>query len=151
MAENIEKELFINAAPERVFQALSEKAELERWFVQRADVDLRPGGALRFQWAPGAVEVGKFLALDPSHRLSYNWEALSPTPTTVTFALTPENGGTRLHLSHTGIGKGEDWDNYYAALNSGWDVHCKNLTAWLETGVCETPGPTGTLAQSSNE
>ncbi len=40
----IEKELFIKATPQRVFQALTEKADLERWFVQKAEVDVRPGG-----------------------------------------------------------------------------------------------------------
>ena len=40
----IEKELFIRATPQRVFQALTEKADLERWFVQKAEIDVRPGG-----------------------------------------------------------------------------------------------------------
>jgi len=132
---SLEKELFINATPERVFRALTEKEDLERWFLTKAEVDLRPGGAIRFEWGPGAVEIGKILVLEPPHRLSYTWEALSPGPTTITFELTAENDGTRLHLIHTGIGEGEDWDNYTTSINSGWSVHCKNLTAWLETGI----------------
>jgi uncharacterized protein YndB with AHSA1/START domain len=142
---SLEKELFIKATPERVFQALTEKEDLERWFVKKAEVDLRPGGAIRLEWAPDAVEIGKILVLEPPHRLSYTWEALEPSPTTITFELTAENDGTRLRLIHTGIGEGEDWDTYYTSVNSGWSVHLKNLTAWLETGIGETPGPTGTV------
>jgi uncharacterized protein YndB with AHSA1/START domain len=142
---SLEKELFIKATPERVFQALTEKEDLERWFVKKAEVDLRPGGAIRLEWAPDAVEIGKILVLEPPHRLSYTWEALEPSPTTITFELTAENDGTRLHLIHTGIGQGEDWDTYYTSISSGWNVHLKNLTAWLETGIGETPGPTGTI------
>jgi uncharacterized protein YndB with AHSA1/START domain len=142
---SLEKELFIKATPERVFQALTEKEALERWFVKKAEVDLRPGGAIRLEWAPDAVEIGKILVLEPPHRLSYTWEALEPSPTTITFELTAENDGTRLRLIHTGIGEGEDWDTYYTSVNSGWSVHLKNLTAWLETGIGETPGPTGTV------
>lgn len=139
---SLEKELFIKAPPERVFQALTEKADLERWFVQKAEIDLRPGGALRFQWGPNSIEVGKVLVFDPPHRLSYSWEALEPSPTTITFELTAENGGTRLHLTHTGIGEGDDWDDYYTAISSGWNSqHLNNLVAWLETGVCEQPRP----------
>ena len=151
MTKNIEKEPFINAIPERVFQALTERDDMERWFVQKAEVDLRPGGAIRFEWAPDAVEIGKILVLEPSHRLSYSWEALSPSPTTITFELTAENDGTRLHLIHTGIGEGEDWENYYTALDSGWNMHLKNLTAWLETGISETPGPTGSIKNDPGE
>ena len=142
---SLEKELFIKATPERVFQALTEKEDLERWFVKKAEVDLRPGGAIRLEWAPDAVEIGKILVLEPPHRLSYTWEALEPSPTTITFELTAENDGTRLRLIHTGIGEGEDWDTYYTSVNSGWSVHLKNLTAWLETGIGERPGPTGTM------
>lgn len=130
----LEKDVFINATPERVFRALTEKAELERWFVQTAEIDLRPGGAIKLELAPGMFEAGTILVLDPPHRLSYTWESLEPSPTTITFELTAENAGTRLHLSHTGIGEGEDWDSYYTAVNGGWSTHLTNLTAWLETG-----------------
>ncbi len=151
MTKNIEKELFLKAAPERVFQALTEKAELERWFVKQIEIDLRPGGAVSFDWdrAGGVFEVGKILVLEAPHRFSYTWEALSPAPTPVIFELTAENDGTRLHLTHTGIGEGEDWENYYAALNNGWNVHLSHLTDWLESGVSITPEPAGTLHHSS--
>ena len=141
VGRTLEKELFINATPERVFQALTEKTDLERWFVQKAEVDLRPGGAIRFEWAPDAVEIGKILVLEPPHRLSYSWEALEPSPTTITFELTAENDGTHLRLIHTGIGEGEDWDNYYTSISSGWSAHLIDLTTWLETGTCPPPGP----------
>jgi uncharacterized protein YndB with AHSA1/START domain len=42
----LEKELFIKATPERVFQALTTKEDLERWFLTKAEVDLRPGGTI---------------------------------------------------------------------------------------------------------
>jgi uncharacterized protein YndB with AHSA1/START domain len=87
--------------------------------------------------------VGKILVLEPPHRLSYSWEALEPSPTTITFELIAENDGTRLRLIHTGIGKGEDWDNYYNSVNGGWNAHLNNLATWLETGIYELPGPKG--------
>jgi len=117
----------------------------------KAEVDLRPGGAIRLEWAPDAVEIGKILVYEPPHRLSYSWEALEPSPTTITFELTAENDGTRLRLVHTGIDEGEDWDNYYTSVNGGWSVHLNNLTAWLETGISETPGPTGSIKNDLDE
>jgi len=101
------------------------------------------GGTIQFEWGPGQIEVGKILVLDPPYRLNYTWEAMEPSPTTITFELTAENDGTRLHLLHMGIGEGEDWDTYYTSVNGGWDAHLKDLTAWLETGICEPPGPRG--------
>ncbi len=139
----IEKDFFIKATSQRVFQALTEQAELERWFVAKAELDLRPGGAISFFWGTGVYNVGKILVLEPPHRLSYTWEAeaLEPSPTTITFELTAENDGTRLHLIHAGIGEGEEWDRYYTLRNNGWNVHLEHLVAWLETGTSPTPGP----------
>lgn len=145
MTKTVEKERFINATPERVFQALTKIEDLECWFVKKAEVDLHPGGAARFEWAPGMVEVGKILELEPPHHLSYTWEAFSPSPTRIIFALTPENGGTHLHFVQTDIGEGENWGNYYTGMGHGWDIHLNNLTSWLETGVCPPPGPTNSL------
>ena len=138
---SLEKDVFINATPERVFQALTEPAELERWFVAKAEVDVRPGGTIRFEWGPGVFNVGKILVLDPPHCLSYSWEVQTPSPTTVTFALTAEHDGTRLHVINTGFGEGEDWDRYYDLRNNGWNVHLTNLTTWLETGFAEPHRP----------
>jgi uncharacterized protein YndB with AHSA1/START domain len=140
-SRSIEKELFVKATPERVFQALTEKEAIESWFMKTAEVDLRPGGAIRFYWGPDVFNVGKILILEPPHRLSYTWEALSPSVTTVNFELTAENDGTHLHLIHTGIGEGKDWDDYYTSRSGGWNVHLKNLTDWFETGISEPHKP----------
>src|SRR5579875_3749449 len=139
----VEKELFIQASPERVFRALTTKEELERWFVMKAEIDLRPGGAIKFAWTPEAFEVGKILELEPPHRLSYTWETFGPGPTIVTFELAAEGAGTRLRLIHTGIGNSADWDNYYNAVNGGWNAHLADLTSWLEVGICPPPGSRG--------
>ena len=143
MGRTLEKELFIKASPQRVFQALTTKEDLERWFLVQAEVDLRPGGAIRFEWGPGMVEVGTILVCEPPSRLSYTWETFGPGTTTLTFELTAENDGTRLRLTHTGIGEGEDWDRYYTSVKSGWSAHLGDLAAWLETGICNPPGPRG--------
>ena len=143
IGRTLEKELFIKASPQRVFQALTRSEELERWFLVKAEVDLRPGGAIRFAWAPDVFEVGTILVCEPPSRLSYTWETFGPGPTTITFELTAENDGTRLRLTHTGIGEGEDWDRYYTSVKSGWSAHLGDLAAWLETGICNPPGPRG--------
>jgi uncharacterized protein YndB with AHSA1/START domain len=143
IGRTLEKELFIKASPQRVFQALTNKEDLERWFVTQAEIEPRSGGAIRFEWDPESklVETGKILAYEPPSRFSYTWEARGSSPTTITFELSAENDGTRLHLTHTGIGEGDDWDRYYAGISRGWPAHLKNLTSWLETGVCDVPGP----------
>ena len=140
--KTIIKEQFVKATPERVFQALTQKEELERWFVPKADIDLKPEGTFRVEMAPGIGEHGKVQAVQPYQLFSFTWEALSPTPTTITFALTPEQDSTLVTLTHSGIGEGAGWE-VYTTMSTAWDAHLKDLTSWIETGTCPAPGPRG--------
>lgn len=136
------KDLFIKATPERVFKALTQKEELEHWFVPHAMIELKPGGMFCIEWTPGTGEQGTIKAVDPPHLFSFTWEKLSPTPTTITFELTQEKEGTLLTLTHSGIGEGEGW-GVYDTIDKGWEGHLKDLTSWVETGASLTPGPRG--------
>ena len=141
--KTITKEQFIKATPEQVFKALTEKQELERWFVHEADIELKPGGTIRTNWAPGVGEHGKVKGVQPPQLFSFTWEgAFSPTPTTLTFKLSKEKDGTLVTFTHSGIGEGEGWDAY-TNMSKGWDAHLKDLTSWIETGTCPPPGPRG--------
>jgi uncharacterized protein YndB with AHSA1/START domain len=126
----------MKATPERVFQALTQKEELERWFVQEADVELKFDGTIRTNWAPSVGEHGKVKAVKLSQLFSFTWEgAFSPTPTTLMFELTKEKDGTLITLTHSGIGEGEGWEAY-AAISKAWEVHLKDVTSWIETVTC---------------
>jgi uncharacterized protein YndB with AHSA1/START domain len=144
--KTITKKLFIKATPERVFKALTDKSELEKWFVQIAEVDLKPGGTIRTNWTPEVGEHGIVKEVVPSQLFSFTWEGqFSPTPTTLTFALKAENDGTMLTFTHSGIGEGAGWEAY-ATMDQegkGWDAHLNDLKSWIETGTCPPPGPRG--------
>ena len=131
----IEKALFIRSTPQRVFRAFTEPSELEQWFVSKAEVDLRPGGTLKFTWREGEVALGVFLIVDPPHRLSFRWLMRDHQgETTVSIELTPEGEGTRVRLVETGWGVGFDWDRLYNAVDAGWSFFFERLVAWLEEG-----------------
>ena len=49
--DSIERETIIAAPVERVWALLTEAEHIRAWFAfGGVDVDLRPGGALRFRW-----------------------------------------------------------------------------------------------------
>ncbi|HSW89012.1 MAG TPA: SRPBCC domain-containing protein [Candidatus Saccharimonadales bacterium] len=139
----ITKEIFIKATPQRVFKALTQKEELEKWFVQIAEVDLQPGGIIRTNWTPEMGEHGEVKEVKPGEVFSFTWKGdFSPSETTLTFALKPENDGTLLTFTHSGIGEGKGWEAY-ATIDTAWEAHLKDLTSWVETGTCPPPGPRG--------
>jgi uncharacterized protein YndB with AHSA1/START domain len=133
----IEKELFIAAAPERVYRAFTVKEDLEGWFVTTADIEARPGGVFNLHWNEDSV-AGEYVELDPPRKITFTWDERPKYGiTSCTIELIPEADGTLLRLTHTGFGKGDNWDELYNGVNSGWTEELGQLKSWLETGVAK--------------
>ncbi|SEE16374.1 Uncharacterized conserved protein YndB, AHSA1/START domain [Streptomyces sp. 2231.1] len=59
---------------DRVWRYVADPAELALWFPSRAEMELRPGGAVRFTGDPNTPEsIGQVLAVDPPRHLSFAW------------------------------------------------------------------------------
>lgn len=106
--DRVEHDIYIAAPPEVVFAYLIDPAKHERWMGREVQADPRPGGAYRCVVNDEATVIGEYLVVDPPKQLSYTfgWEAnygVPPGSSVVTITLTPENGGTRLRLVHTGL------------------------------------------------
>jgi len=64
----------VEARPATVFRALTEPAELRRWFPLEATLDLRPGGSYEFRCGEGTCH-GEVLFVAPEDRLSFLYDA----------------------------------------------------------------------------
>jgi uncharacterized protein YndB with AHSA1/START domain len=115
-------EVHISAPPERVFQALTDPAELMRWFndpscpVKFWEMDPRLGGRYRFATEKGSVVVnhlsefechGEILEYDPPRLLVYtwiaNWHDDRTRSTQVRWELSSKSGGTHVKVTHSGL------------------------------------------------
>jgi uncharacterized protein YndB with AHSA1/START domain len=93
--------------PEAVWGAITGSAELAAWFGASAEVDARPGGAVRFRWPDGGERRGIVEAVDAPHRFAFRWRAITRTPggvrveevSRVEFLLEPVGAGTRLTVT----------------------------------------------------
>ena len=135
----------ILAAPrDRVFAALTEPDDLERWWgpggftTPEIELDLRVGGAYRFGMQPPDGDLfhlsGEFLEVEPPRRLAYTFRWDEPAPddreTAVRLSLDEGDDGTRLSLSH-----GEFATEERLALHTGgWTDSLDKLSALLEAG-----------------
>ena len=109
----LELTCLLEAPSERVFTALTEPAELVKWWgphgftTPEAALDLRVGGDYRFSMQPPEGDVfhlsGEFLEIERPARLVYTFRWDEPDPddreTVVTLTLTPVTGGTEVSLS----------------------------------------------------
>ena len=94
------------APPERVFAALTDEAELTRWFAEHVEVELREGGEFRF-WGKSAWGTPyrwhahqKLLRVEAPNLLVFTWP-VDGCDSEVTLALTrdpDESAGVRTLL-----------------------------------------------------
>jgi uncharacterized protein YndB with AHSA1/START domain len=141
-------EIQIAAPPERVFRALIDERELIHWFndtncpVKFWQMDARAGGHYRYATEKGAVVVngvsefechGEILEFDPPRLLVYtwygNWHENKSLRTIVRWELTPDGGGTRVKVTHSGLAQEPAARKDYS---SGWPGVLENLKKFTD-------------------
>ena len=129
----------IDAPVDRVWKAITDKNEMKHWYFDLADFRAEPGFEFSFY---GGKDDRQYLHLCeikeviPNKKISYSWRYENePGDTLVTFELFPEDGKTRLKLTHSGFetftsGNPDlDKSNFVA----GWTgIIGKNLKEYLE-------------------
>jgi len=148
----VSAEIFIAAPPARVFQAVTDPAQIPRWWghhdhcrIQQSEVDLRVGG----KWSSRGVKFdgtpfhsgGEYLDIDPPRLLVQTWICSSAPAlhTVLRWELEPKsvhglypNGphragtGTLVKISHQGFA-GD------AAAASDHEEGWKRVLGWLRT------------------
>jgi uncharacterized protein YndB with AHSA1/START domain len=109
----------IAAPPERVFEALTDPAQLAAWWgseeTHRArdwQADVQPGGRWEARTTDAAGREGtlggEYRVVDPPRVLEHTWEASwDEAPTIVRYELAPARvggvSGTRVTVTHTGF------------------------------------------------
>jgi uncharacterized protein YndB with AHSA1/START domain len=109
-----------------VYEYFTRPAAIVSWMGEYALADARPGGRLALD-VKGAPVRGRFLDLDPPHRLVISWGyagsgVLPPGASTVEIRLVADRGGTRVELEHRDLPEGQlpghasGWTHYLARL-----------------------------------
>lgn len=145
----IASEIQIAAPPERVFRALTDAGELQRWFgspecpLKFWQMDARVGGRYSYQTVDqGSIVVngvsqfqchGEILEFDPPRLLVYtwigNWHDDPTSRTTVRWELTRKGSGTHVRVTHSGL------SNLPAACKDytgGWPGVVEQLKKYIE-------------------
>jgi uncharacterized protein YndB with AHSA1/START domain/DNA-binding transcriptional ArsR family regulator len=143
---------YINATPERLWQALTDPAFTGRYWGCTFDTDWRPGSAMTWKqggWT-GSDPEQVVLEADPYRRLSYTWHSFTPEfgaifgmdaeqmaafdgepRSKVTFELEPYGQAVKLTVVHDGF---EPGSAVLAGVSGGWPTILANLKTLLETG-----------------
>ncbi|MDX1395157.1 MAG: SRPBCC domain-containing protein [Gemmatimonadota bacterium] len=136
VVDAIEKTMELAATPERVWDALTDPAEVAAWFPDRVD-GLEPAadGGGWLVWNEHGRYAIRTEAFEPRTRLVWRWARDSETPlgegptTTVEWRLEPNGrGGTTLRLREEGFLT----DHARRQNVAGWEKELGELVAYLE-------------------
>ncbi len=131
----VTKRLELHSSPDRVWEAISDPAQIVQWFPDVVDIAaMKPGNRGYFVWNDHGRYAFEIELFEPRHRIAWRWARdadveLDETPTTlVTFEISPgKNGGTVLDLEETGFGT----ELLREGNDRGWDKELGELVDYL--------------------
>ena len=136
----IVQEVAIKRPAAKIFNALTDPAELARWWrvedkfrVTHMESDFRPGGKWRMRLIGGgkteSAVRGEFRQIEPPRLLVFTWirEQEDPTETLVRWELEEKDGVTTVRVTHSGL-KTES----LRRRNDGWPMILGLLRAHME-------------------
>jgi len=105
----LERQIFIPASPQRLWEALTEPDRVATWLEARVEWDLTPGGRARFTTDDGEVRHGQVEEVEPGRHLRFRWwpegEDVDAT-SEVTYDMQPTDDGTLLTVKERPIPAG---------------------------------------------
>lgn len=127
---SIEKSIWIAAPRERVWQAVSDPAQIAEWFGAVTNFT-KKGDTISARIGDMEVEVARVEVMDPPRQLTTR--NLQAPARTTTYTLTEENGGTRFTVTETGfeaLTPGER-NTQLDQNGEGWEMALQNLNAYI--------------------
>jgi uncharacterized protein YndB with AHSA1/START domain len=107
----VQQEEYIHATPQQVWETLAGAEGIKQW-LGPSQYEPRMGGPITFDvnYDSGQYHMfGEVVTFDPPHKLAFTWTEQEigkdpwPVATLVTLTLTPEDGGTKVKLVHSGF------------------------------------------------
>jgi uncharacterized protein YndB with AHSA1/START domain len=144
---SIEREIYVEASPEVVFEVVSSPDHLKEWWPDDARYEPTPGseGQLVFGDLSAGGKVVSFAVVDaqPPRLFAFRWThpageaAAAGNSLLVTFELTPSGAGTALRMTETGF-RERGWEvavleEQYRDHVTGWDHFLPRLAPYVAT------------------
>jgi uncharacterized protein YndB with AHSA1/START domain len=150
MHDNVTRETVVSAGLDEVWAALTDAAVVSKWFGDRAQIDLRVGGAVRYSWPAGEVSKGVVTKVRPKSAFAFSWDVFGTVAdpsdfTHVEFRLRPVEGGTAVRVTETGLerlveaGVATDREELLEEHVDGWRNEMSDLAHYLERGQHPPP------------
>ena len=143
----IEREVYVEASPEIVYEVVSSPDHLKQWWPDDARYDPTPGssGEIVFGDPDAGGAVVPFTVVEASPPTTFSFRGTQPADEVaapgnsllVTFDLTPSAGGTLLRMTETGF-REMGWEvavleQQYQEHVTGWDFFLPRIAPYVTT------------------
>lgn len=119
----------IQAPPDAVFDFFIVPEKMIRWMGIAASLDPKPGGEFTVKVNDDNTAIGEYVEIDRPNRVSVTWgwedqQDVPPGASLVTFDLRPQDGGTLVTLTHSGLSEeqckshSEGWSHFLPILGT---------------------------------
>jgi uncharacterized protein YndB with AHSA1/START domain len=127
----IERSIWIAAPRERVWQAVTDPAQIAQWFAPGTSFS-QNGNTICVRMGEREIAVAVIELVDPPRQITTR--NLPERSITTTYTLEEENGGTRFTVTETGFeALSEDARKERLQQNGkGWEIVLENLKAYLD-------------------
>lgn len=126
-------DLWIDAPPDRVFEAVSTPEGLDRWWTLGASGSPAEGAEYELGFGPGWEWRARVSLLRPGSEMELaileaddDW-----TGTVVGFSLEPSERGTKLRFRHAGW---REANEHFRVSSYCWATYLRLLRRWIELG-----------------
>ncbi|MEO1419566.1 MAG: mechanosensitive ion channel domain-containing protein [Pseudomonadota bacterium] len=137
VTREIKREVDFGCSIERVWKAITDTEQLQRWFASDIDIAARIGGRIKAT-LPDESEVDAVIDIFmPPRRL--RWASLTPDgegplpsgPVYESLTMRQEDKRVVVSLEVSGIPANEDWEGYYRRKESHWEQSLSELRKLL--------------------
>lgn len=142
----IEREIYVEASPDVVFEVVSSPEHLQAWWPDEAHYEATPGanGTIVFGTDEDKTTVAfTVVGATPPSSFSFRWTHPQGEPARegnsllVTFDLTPKGAGTLLKMTETGF-REMGWEvalleQQFHDHETGWDYYIPRIAPYVAT------------------
>ena len=128
----------IKAERARVWQAITEAAQISQWFDGKMQWEFEPqaGANITFYYEGKAIGYGRIVTVEPPQRFAFHWtpEPGNPVESLVTFQLEAVPEGTRVTITEAGFEALPETlrQKRYEMNDMGWGIALDHLTTYLQ-------------------
>jgi len=126
----------VAASPERVWKALTDAADLVRWFPLEARVEPGEGGSIFMSWKNEFAAESRIIAWEPPRRLVTSWgwgDEADTQPQVTEYRIEAADGGrTIVNVVTSGFPDDPAWDAWVEGTKRGWLFELQSLKQYLE-------------------